>query len=540
MRNVLLTILMIGISLVWAEPRFVTTTSVENIQSKISQLKEMRESEELSDYEKEQLNELWEEAGRIEVMNERCGSISLTETLDTECGSFYETELPEFETSFFRITGEIRLSSTKLFNSVEKKRQAINLCYEALQIEAFYPARFYTLEGDYAAEPLPNDGIEISYDFTLQPKTSATTQLEEQMQHWYAACGSIILHSDNSGNLAPVFQDLIENSKSQAKNKKGSLYFDVEKNYGRTSLSVKTLNGINGVYFLNGRQLFDYGFSSGSTIFTISISKHGMNIHLARNGVRWHDKINLYEDEVKNGLKGRFAWSDKKPEEPAAPKAVRNSTPKSYKASYKSYGNDDEDNDYPKPTPKEDNESPKASESGFNVTFQILGGVYMAFDEASSAKGFDGYYLGENDSISQFTPYLSGLLVFEFTRSFAIGIGGGIANNRVNYEFCDSYYGEEECDEVNIYSSTVPVLTAELSLGEEINGGVRFNYVMDDDLPTYYLGGFIELANLVGIEIGWVHADDLWDNVYLGLTLRVPPRHFLERIKKNAEKNRNR
>lgn len=163
----------------------------------------------------------------------------------------------------------------------------------------------------------------------------------------------------------------------------------------------------------------------------------------------------------------------------------------------------------------------------------------MAFDEASSAKGFDSYYPGENDSISQFTPYLSGLLVFEFTRSFAIGIGGGIANNRVNYEFCNSFYGEEECDEENIYSSTVPVLTAELSLGEEINGGIRFNYIMDDDLPTYYLGGFIELANLVGIEIGWVHAEDLWDNVYLGLTLRVPPRHFLERIKKNAEKNRN-
>ena len=218
-------------SLSIADPQLVmSTVSPDEISARISQLESLRQNESLSSSEKKQLDNLWKSATAIEQMNERCGSISLTEELDEDCERFYKYELPRFETEFFNVTGEIRLSPTRLSNTIEQRRSAIKQCYDALQIEAFRPSRYLSLEGNYSAEPLSH-GIEISYDFTLETNSEALQLLRNRMEQWNSVCGSIVLHSDHSGNLAPLFLDLIQESEYKADDANGSLYFKLGSNY---------------------------------------------------------------------------------------------------------------------------------------------------------------------------------------------------------------------------------------------------------------------------------------------------------------------
>lgn len=527
-----------------ADPQLVMSTQDPKVlKARISQLKELQNSNQLSDTERERLDQLWQDAAIIEMMNDRCGTISITEVLDESCGNFYQKELPKFEAEFFKLTGEIRLSRSRLSNAIEQRRQAIQQCYDALQIEAFYPSRYFSLEGKYTPEPLSN-GVEVSYNFHLEWKDDAFNELNDRLEEWNRVCGDIVHHSDNSGELAPIFSELITNSISQANTVNGGLYFELGR--GDSEIRVKTKKGLEGVYYLNRRELFNYKISEDSQIFSIRFDSSSPSINFIE-GNRWRDKVIFKDSDLRDGLMGRFVWGPLREEEveeeeyvapvPAilsAPAPTIISAPKAEYVSYNDSWDSSESSSTPTATSTEsstnENAETGSNQSTYGIDFglQVLGGINLSFGEASSSKPFKDY-AGEEDSITAVTGYVSGLFYLEFSRNFAIAAGGGIAWNTVNYQDCSSYY-TTECDEENIHFETSPIFTAELNFGDGLNGGFRFHYVFDSELPTYYLGAFLELGNLIGMELGWVHTDNLWDNIYVGLTLRIPPRHFSDRI----------
>lgn len=521
------------VGIAFANPQLVMSQQDPAVlKARISQLNEMRNNNQFSDAERERLDALWQDASTIEIMNDRCGTISITEQIDESCGHFYQYELPKFEAAFFKLTGEIRLSPNRLSNAIEQRRQAINQCYEALQIEAFYPTRYFTLEGNYTPEPLSR-GVEVSYNFSLTEKDDAIKELNDRIRQWHSVCGHIIHHSDNSGALAPIFTELVRQSRSEAPNVNGGLYFELEQGYGKRLL-VKTAKGIEGVYYLNGRELFNYKINGGSQIFAINLDGRRASASLIQ-GEHWRDRVVFDDNDLENGLMGRFVWSESR-NTWSSDKPAKSSV-SAPAAQYQSYGNDD----WNEPRSVRSQPVSSSSSTSFNINFQLFVGLNLAFgqaDEASELYKKEGYssYGGEHDSVFAITGYLDGIVAFEFSRNFAIGIGGGIAWNNISYERCRSQI-DTNCDEEDLYSTIAPMFTAELNFGDGLNWGPRISYVFDTDFPTLYLGAFAELGNLIGLELGWVNTEGLWNNIYLGITARFPPRHFSENLK-NATSNK--
>lgn len=523
-RKLVMVLFSLAAGIAFASPQLVMSQQDPAVlKAYISQLREMRNSGKFSAAEREQLDELWRTAADIEVMNDRCGTISITEEIDESCENFYQYELPKFETQYFKLTGEIRLSPNRLSNAIEQRRQAINQCYEALQVDAFYPTRYFTLEGSYTPEPL-SKGVEVSYNFSLEENRGAINDLNDRIRQWYNACGKIIHHSDNSGALAPIFVELVRQSRANASKANGGLYFELEQGYGKRLL-VKTKDGIEGVYYLNGRELFNYKIQSSRVVFSINLDGRRSSADLVQ-GDHWRDRVIFDDSDLRDGLMGRFVWG--KPRNPwLDTKQPSTSSPA---AEYKSY--DDGWENHNSTSSVQTSSTP----SSFGIYLQALGGINLTFGEASEAEPFKDFET-ENDSVTAITGYAVGLLVFEFTRQFAIGLGGGISWNNVTYEHCNGHF-DTSCDEENIHQAAAPMATAEINIGEGLNGGVRFSYIFDKDMPTTYLAGFAELGNVLGIELGWAHADGLWDNIYMGLSLRLPPRHLSDLLKETGSKKK--
>lgn len=518
-------VLLMGFAEVFADPTLMLSSSdPETIKARISELRELRNAGNLSSSEQQSVDALWEQAALIEEMNDRCGSIDLTESYDSDCGHFYEIELPKFETELFKLTGEIRLSSTRLSKAMEDKRKSINVCYEALQVEAFHPSRILTLNGKYAPEPLSH-GVEISYDFKLETNQDVVSSLKERMQDWYEACGEIILRSDGSNEIAPLFQEKINGGTNS------NLYFELGRDYNGFVLYVKSKSSIQGDYILNGTRLFQYNIPSAEAIATL---KFVTDRYYYDNNNRYRKyeafvsikcdrhfegKKIFSDDSVERGLRGQFVWEKAKVNRPAR-------SPSFHNESSEDESSVDADIDS------------KTSE-GSSIFFQVLGGLNLGMGNEYGIKQSlrDEYYdvWRQNEewadtSLLLLEPYITVMVTFEFGRNAAFGIGGGIAWLIASVSESDAGYYGETYDQVDLRTSIAPVVQAEFSLGDptSFSGGIRETFIFDSKWPSNYLGGFLELINLVGIEMGWNHANGFWDAFYLGFYIKLPPRHFSE------------
>lgn len=523
-------------SFVAADPQLVLQSiAPEDIDNRISQLQSMKNDSNLSDEERMQLDELWQKASEIQALNDKCASIDLSDVIDPDCENLYQVQLPEFETQFFKVTGEIRLNPNRLSQAMNNKRYAIEQCYDALQIEAFYPARYFELDGTYTPEPL-SQGFEVSYNFKLTENESAVAELNNRMKDWYRICHHYILHSDGSGNLAPLFEEKIEQSFKNAERTTGSLYFTVENNYGRQTMTVKTKNGIRGAYFLNRNQLFHYDIQKQDYIFTIRFDEDRISVRL-RNGDSWRGKQNFPNDDETKGLMGSFRWHDlsrpfifgkrHKHSEPSVSTAQPSYTENENTAAVQAYTPEDPPN-----------------ETNFFV--QFMTGVNLGLGGNINNRLKDEYYdvwskseEWADSSLMLVSPYITAQFVVEFGRNVALGFGGGIAwlSASVTESENTGYYGES-FDEELLRTSVAPVLQAEITFGDpnEFTGGFRDTYVLDSKWPSNFLGGFLELVNLIGLEMGWNHSEDFWDAFYMGFYLKFPPRHFGELLDRKLKK----
>lgn len=520
----------------FASPQLVVSSmSPDEINERIEQLKTFRQSSDLSESQKVQIDELWRQASDIQAMNDRCASIDLTETLDEDCGYFYQTTLPVFETQFFKVTGEIRLNPNKLSSTMENKRMAIERCYEALQIEAFHPSHTMELEGTYSPEPL-SQGFEVSYDFRLQYKQDIINDLENRLNIWNEICGKYIKHSDGSGKLAPLFVEKLENSYNEADNVRGGLYFAANSN---DEIVIKTKHGIHAKYFLNRKELFEYSLAPDDNVIKISLRNYnyysnGNEVQLIiYSATRWHDTKRFMDEDERNGLVGKFIWATpKKKKSIFKHKFVKGS--KAGNATYTEAEDDDESEN-------------TAKRDGGEFFFQIVGGANIGLGSGGSINSKLKHDYPEaweinpdwaDTSVTLISGYVAAMISYEFMRNFAIGFGAGMACMNAEIAEPDEYYNyySKKPESIDLGQSYAPLVQAEISFGEEWNFGVRETFIFDSKWKTNYLGGFVELGNLLGLEIGWNHSDGFWDALYLGLYLKIPPRHFSEFVEKKLKK----
>lgn len=114
------------------------------------------------------LDSLWEEANKIAQMNDRCSMISINEVLDDACSKFYAVELPAFETKYMEVTGEIRLGSMVMGNSLAERTEQIKVCASALGSIVVSKEQLLKLNGSLDLEPLNMEGaFDATYNFNL-------------------------------------------------------------------------------------------------------------------------------------------------------------------------------------------------------------------------------------------------------------------------------------------------------------------------------------------------------------------------------------
>lgn len=128
----------------------LNSQSQEDIQWRIGQLELLRKNAGNLDAEQRRdLETLWRDANQLAQLNDRCREVSLNHQLDKACSNFYEVQLPKFEDDYFRITGEIRLSATRVLAEVGDRRQMIEACYESFPLLHLAPRDVFPLGGGY-------------------------------------------------------------------------------------------------------------------------------------------------------------------------------------------------------------------------------------------------------------------------------------------------------------------------------------------------------------------------------------------------------
>ncbi len=517
----------LGCALAWSTPRYVTTVSGDELHSKIRQLDDLRrQAGNLSDEKKERLDAIWEEAQRIEQMNDRCREISINEVPEEDCQTFYAQTLPQFETEFFQITGEIRLGGVRLANSVAKRREAIQSCFDALQIEASHPSRFYQIDGEWSMEPL-KDGAEFSYKFSLKPQDGVKNQHESLLKDWYDACFEIVSRKNRS-EFTPLFKDAIEKSRGNTGKVNGSLYFTGYTQNGVVNLAVITRDGISGTYSVNNKRLFKFEICPGTKIMEIRISEYGSKIEMI-SGDSWEGSENFSEREIQKGISGHLAWGDDVSnycsQTKHSPKSsYDNDSYSDYDFGYDFHSSQKSHREKPSSRTEPDDEIQQPNPENF-LGIQMLFGINVSFMESNETLEEIYGYLPSSatDSATFIFPYIAVEITLAPAEFPALSVGAGVAWTLVNMS--------NGSDGGLVYSSSVsPMVIGELNFGSEFSVGPRCIYVFDDKEPALYLGGFIELVNLVSMDIGWFHAQDgAWDNLYVGLAIRLPPRSLTKK-----------
>ena len=116
-----------------------------------------------------EVDSLINRANRIAKMNDRCSMVSINDVLDEECGHFYAVELPEFESRYMEVTGELRLGVVTMANDLEQRTQQIDACTDAFSRIIASKENLLKIEGGVDLEPLSHAGaFDASYNFKLR------------------------------------------------------------------------------------------------------------------------------------------------------------------------------------------------------------------------------------------------------------------------------------------------------------------------------------------------------------------------------------
>ena len=499
-RALLMTALLASFS--WADPQIVVSSvSADEVREHLRELDRLKSSG-LDEESKQQLTELWAEASEIAELNDRCGEISLTEELDYSCSHFYEVVLPEFESRYTQLTGEVRMNALRLSLSMNDKRQAIEACYEAIPFGDFNLSKIYDVSGDFIPEPLDGGRVEVSFRVSLHANRERREAFENRVDAWYKACKSQILRSDGSGQLAPLFEQRLESSEGfgvYALNRVS------DKNYGYGSYSTEyklvLKKNVSASYTLNGEEIFTHVFLWGDEVLHFNFAsgrlRYNSDMESSDNG-----KVVLSESDSQKGLYGRLKWSS-------------------------SGGRGSQ-------TFEDKTTDGIESNSSLNRHFDIdIRTSFLLGMEGTRQRLRDDYpsvWNGEkddipDDSLIQVSWLMAGVLRIQ-GRFFFLGIGGGFAVNWLSTQVPTHVYGSTfDTESENLWTEFRPLVVGELGFFagavNEWEFGAREVYLSDPERPISYLSGFVGFY-VFNLEVGWANCPNYFSQLYAGFTLRLP------------------
>lgn len=273
----------------------VTGTSPLNPEANRSKILFMKNDlKQLSHKSGAAVGHLMERANAIAEMNDKCGSIDLTQAIDESCQNFYTVTLPEFEKEYSQVTGDIRIGSLSLGSELKDRINNINACADALS--AFYVPYSDLLKVDGKITdivPLDETGrkFKVSYDFNLGYNRNTLSRLREMGASWREQCGKPIMDMTNRG-YTDLFLSKLRSLNSRMEEAGRNVYAvpEIRKtlSYGTYVSLVFYLKSKNyGAYLMNGRKLFDASVASDKRLAFMQIFIG----EVQRDGFDWIDNV---------------------------------------------------------------------------------------------------------------------------------------------------------------------------------------------------------------------------------------------------------
>ncbi|MBR5692388.1 MAG: hypothetical protein IKX42_01670 [Fibrobacter sp.] len=258
-----------------------------------------------------ELDSLWEEANKIAKMNDRCSMISINEVLDDACNHFYAVELPAFETKYMEVTGELRLGSIAMGNSLAERTEQIKVCAAALGGILVSKEQLLKLNGTLDLEPLNLEGaFDATYNFSLYYDARRMEQQRRMMDRWLTKCGDIVLRKSGD-EFAPLFLQSVTLINDSLVKAKANVKIVVEPEFLDFYLDLN--KPVPGYYYLNGTQLFSVAALPTGRNYShiiVNIPKKKVNLPLGVDGKMQTFKgrvefTSVYQDK---DLVGRWSW----------------------------------------------------------------------------------------------------------------------------------------------------------------------------------------------------------------------------------------
>ncbi|MCQ2125376.1 MAG: hypothetical protein MJZ25_14450 [Fibrobacter sp.] len=224
----------------------------------------------------EALEALLADADKIAKKSDQCATISINDVLDETCWNFYEVELPAFEESYMKVTGELRLGYMETARGLEDRRTQIDACADAFFSFINSKDESVNLDGEVFLEPL-TQGFEANYNFTLQYEPNLRKRTLEIAQQWGEACQDMVIRR-NDASFAPYFIERV-NGMNKELQEKGSLAVIKIDSSASPTIYLDIAKAVRGAYYLNGVKLFHTRIGSGSA------DKSNLRIAFTKDGV---------------------------------------------------------------------------------------------------------------------------------------------------------------------------------------------------------------------------------------------------------------
>ncbi|SHK63728.1 heat-inducible transcription repressor HrcA [Fibrobacter sp. UWH5] len=284
-------------------------TELENLQQNLENLKtELGESN-------PQVDDLLNRASKIAEMNNRCSMISINDVLDDECSHFYSVDLPEFEDMYMEVTGEVRLNSVKMGNTLAERTEQIQVCASALGGILVPRERLLKLDGKVDLEPLDLAGaFDATYDFTLYFDPSRLKQQKTLVERWMEKCGDVVIRKAGD-EFAPLFVDRVNAVNDSLE--KNNVNIKIILNSEKLDIYQDLSKPVSGAYFLSGAQLFDVaalpsGMDYAHFVVNLRDQKVEQPLGTQAKLQNFRGRVEFTAAYQEKDLMGRWIWGNQK------------------------------------------------------------------------------------------------------------------------------------------------------------------------------------------------------------------------------------
>ena len=256
-----------------------------------------------------EVDSLISRANRIAKMNDRCSMVSINDVLDQECGHFYAVELPEFESRYMEVTGELRLGVVTMANDLEQRTQQIDACTDAFSRIIASKENLLKIEGGVDLEPLSHAGaFDASYNFRLRYDERRMDQQKHFAELWLSKCGDIVLRKSGD-EFAPLFVQALDHMNDSLLNTKTNLKVVLDSS--DLSLYLDLNRPVAGAYYLSGAELFNVNqIPSGkeNAHLLVNMKDKSVNFPKGRDGEMATYKGRVEFEKASDDLVGRWIW----------------------------------------------------------------------------------------------------------------------------------------------------------------------------------------------------------------------------------------